>query len=755
MKVSIYSEPDLARVSRLIRSDATVQPGWKHFVAGLEEFDDAKIASFEKRRQELADRAREHGGTKIFSLGNFVRSSLSLAPQLAFLWRMTGNQQALRAALSVCELALSEAEWRYQARQSGWKSDLWTAEFCSHLAVTWMQLGDALPDPERMADILWQRGILPLAEDWLDPVTRIHALDTMGHNWWSVCVSGAGLALFAVRHLIPAADEYLTQIAESYLEFFSYPGNILQNKHRTFGEQGDYIESIGYLDYTLHDVGVLFDLYRDVLGRDLAGEIPTLARVCDYYMASFQPLHDRTLRLNFGNMGAGPDTMGSYNHNPKTVWLWLSRRFRRRDLFEAVERNYRGPVKMWEFLYWPENSEDLAVPAAPIDTVFRNTGIAILRDGNTPESTVFAIKTGEIWNHNQRDAGTIILSAAGREFLIDSGAMEYSNPVYWNYLRTAEAHNLILHGNQGPDSDLDYHGTRFNGEAPVLLSAPDYRYLLADCCGPWQPIYRRFYRHVLWVDDFILLIDDLYAYSAGNWTQLWHYRGTACLENEEVRIANEGETLVIRRLYPTERRDEFRKGFLPRLVGNTLKYEYQLDETQFLATEYPDRGLREKFINLLLLPRHAEKTVRTSGGSDYESIEISDRRGTWTFICNHLADGRKMHQNSELCIDTLRTDAFLVGLHRDPEGRLDQFSIHNGSFLQLEGQTLHSSLLKIDMRVHVTENGRTIYLHSTAPTWAYFSAAGPIVQSSVPVRYRDGLAGAQLPSGMNRVELSW
>ena len=36
-------------------------------------------------------------------------------------------------------------------------------------------------------------GVEPLAGDWLDPAKRIHALDSMGHNWWMVCVGAAGL----------------------------------------------------------------------------------------------------------------------------------------------------------------------------------------------------------------------------------------------------------------------------------------------------------------------------------------------------------------------------------------------------------------------------------------------------------------------------------------------------------------------------------------------------------------------------------
>lgn len=720
--MSLYSDTDLARLRRQRDTQPEVRAGWERFAARLRALDEPTLAAWEARRQELAARAAEHGGLKLFSLGNFIRSAVAQAPQLAFLWRVEGDEAARRAALRLCEFVFTLPEWRVQAVQNGWRSDLWTAEWCAHLGTTYLQLGDSLAPAERtrFRAIVWSRGIRPIIDDWLDPVRRIHALDSMGHNWWSVCVSGAALALFAFRREEPAADGLLSDIADAYLEFFGYPGNVLQNKHRTFGAQGDYIESVGYLDYALHDAVTMFDLFRRELDRDLAVELPVLARVCDYYAACVQPLHDRTQRLNFGNMGCGRDSVGSYNHQPAATWLWLARRFGRDDLSSLVRETHPEPDKLFEFLLWPEASSTTAPVARPTDAVFANVGVAVLRDGTGPTSTLFAIRAGEIWNHNQPDVGTFILSAAGREFFIDGGAMEYSNPRFWSYLRAAEGHNVILRGGQGPDDELGYHGTKFPGSIPVLLSAPGYRYVLADCGGPWVPVYRRFYRHVVWVDDFILLVDDLHAFGPGEWTQLWHYRGEATVDGAVVTIVNEGETLALHRVFPVDRADEFRTGFLPRMVGNELKYEYALDDVPYLATRCPDRGAREKFINVLLLPHHTPKQIRAISGTDCSGVEISDANGTWTFLCNHLADGRKMHHNADLIHGDLRTDAFIVGLHRDPAGRLDRFSLHNGSFLHRGERTLHSSLLKLDLVVALEAGGRIIDAHATASTRAHF-----------------------------------
>lgn len=721
-----YTPAEVERLRRLRNGSASVRSGWTRFAARMEVLDASTLAGWTARQQELATRAREHGGHKIFSLGNFVRSAVAHAPQLAFYAAVEQRAAARHAALQVCELPFALPEWRIQAGQNGWRSDLWTAEFCAHLGLTYLQLRDTLSPAERARFVaqLWQRGLEPLLQDWIEPRARFHALDSMGDNWWSVCVSGAALGLFAIRDDRPGVDAHLAVIAEAYVEFFGYPGNVLQNKHRTFGAQGDYIESAGYLDYALHDAVTVFDLYRTTFDHDLAASLPVLARICDYCVALAQPLQDRTQRLNFGNMGAGADSVGSYNHQPASTWLWLAQRFGREDLFHLVRQTHPEPAGMVEFLRWPEDAVGRSYAGAPGDTVFANTGVAVLRDGYGPECTVFALRTGEIWNHNQPDVGTFILSAAGREFLIDGGALEYSNPRYWSYLRTAEAHNVICHGGHGPDPELDYHGTKFPGSVPVLLTAPGYRYLLADGCGPWVPVYRRFYRHVLWVDDFLLLVDDLHAYGAGAWRQLWHFRGEAAIEGPRVTLTNEGETLVVQRLFPTERTDRICTGFLPRMQGDDLKYEYALDELPYLATECPDRGPREKFINLLLLPRGAEKTVRTDSGPEHQRIDVADARGRWSFWCNHLADGRRMHQNSELVVDGLRTDAFLIGLHRDPDGRLDRFVLHNGSFLHLDGATLHSSLLKVDLCVDIGAVGRTFHAHATASTRAHYTAAG-------------------------------
>jgi hypothetical protein len=70
-----------------------------------------------------------------------------------------------------------------------------------------------------------------------------------------------------------------------------------------------------------------------------------------------------------------------------------------------------------------------------------------------------------------------------------------------------------------------------------------------------------------------------------------------------------------------------------------------------------------------------------------------------------------MHQNSIVSLgNNLSTDAFLVVLHRAPNGKLLSYAIHNGSLLRSGEAVLYSSLLKAD--AYVTYDRSRIEFHA-------------------------------------------
>lgn len=721
---SFLSEDQLQNLLRKTAADPAVGAGWRTFDARMRSYTDARLAELEAFRLEATERAARLGGNKVFTRGNFLRLMAQAAADLAFHYRVTRAESSLKAVRLLAGWQLDEPRWAAQASMNSWRADLWTAEISFAMGTAFGFVRDALEEEERASwkEALAAKGVEPILSEWIDPRSRIHALDSMGHNWWSVCVGGAATALFALDGDYPETDAWLDRIADGFLEFFAYPGNVLQNKHPNFGPQGDFIESLGYMDYTLSNFILFADLYRRRFGRDLAAELPVLAETCDYYLANVQPLEGRLYRLNFGDMGCGPDTMGAYNHHPTPVWLWLASRFRRDDLFHLVRRTHPHPSTFLEFLYWPDDLAGASFATAPGSRIFENAGTAILRDGYEETSTVFAIKTGEKWNHNHSDAGSFILSSAGREFLIDSGTTEYSNPLAGGYFKASEAHNVVLHDGRGQSDELDYSGTKFPGRIAASLLSDSYRYVLADATGPWQGVYRRFYRHVLWIRDVIVLVDDLQADFAAPWTQLLHYRGAARSSDGVTRIDNGGKVLSIHHLFPAPERFETRSGHLSHIRESPLKYEYRIEELPYLAVHYAGRDRREKIIQAIELPDGAAKTITRIEGPGFSGLRIAWEDEEWEIVCNHAADGRTMHQNSLLAFGEFTTDAFLVVLQRSRPGKLLSASLHNGSFLRKDGAVLYSALLKGDVRLRHQPEGLQVHSNSTRETHADFSS---------------------------------
>ena len=681
------------RIGRLIESEECFRAGWLEFDERLRRKYPSDLGLLEERRAAWI--SGSSGPTGLTHM-NFMRLMIQEAGRLGFHWKRTGCESSREAAIQFIGWLEELPFWHAHAPRNGWRSDLWTSDCAAGMALALDQLGPSIC-PLRLQqskDVLLERGVLPVLEEWVDPDKRIHALDSMGHNWWSVCVAGAAIGLFVAAEDRPELARWFDLIADGVLEFFAYPGNVLQNKQPTFGADGDFIESVGYLDYTLHHLVMVFDLYRDVLGRDLAAEIEILPRLCDYYMACVQPLREGVRRLNFGDMGSGAETVGAYNHHPSSVWLWLAGRFRRDDLLHLVRRTHVGPSDVNDFLNWPEELRGRSFDGAPGDIVFGNIGVAVLRDGYEDGATVLAVKTGEKWNHNQSDAGSFILSADGTEFFIDPGTTGYSDPRHAEYFKRSVAHNVVLHGGRGQQDDLDDLGTKFMGRIASALFAPGYRHILADATGPWEGVYRRYYRSFLWIGGFIVMADELMAWEPGEWTALFHHAGEAIPRPDGFDTVNGGRTLRTTFIDPLPDRLDCAEGFLSHMLPNELKYEYEVTPKPYLRAHYAPSGTRAKLLTLFELPGLPFRKVRRLAGEGFTGLVVEDEAGVWDIVFNHRADGSVMHLNSDIRHGEVTTDAYLSAVMRDKAGEILKVAMHNGSYLRVSGATLASSLIK-------------------------------------------------------------
>lgn len=753
----IYDEKTLARSRRLIETEPAMGRGWAAFAEKMEVRDAVWVRDASQRIAALRERWLTHGGSKLFTLGNEVRTLAKEAQNLAFYARMTDSRKAEALAAELISLLSEEDRWVYQSG-GGRQSDLWTADIGLCLAAAYDAVRGACHADERrrIEETLYRKAYLPLYEDWLHPTKKIHALDSMGHNWWIVCVSAAGLLLLVLEGRVPHADEALHTITEGIRAWFAYPGNVLQNKQANFGADGDYVETMGYLDYALGNFVVFEAAYRRRTGDAALGELAVLKQIPDVYMQTIYRKKDE------GSKDVGTFHFGDEGDRKKHAYVWLrlaelQRRGELIGLFAAVKGD---PSEAPEFAFYPENP----AAQAPVSdgkegiVVLKHSGYGFVRWQNGGEQVVLAVKTGESWNHNHLDVGTFILTIGGRTFVDDSGHCAYSKPLYNAYYRRSAAHNVVLFNGRGQPPALIEEGTKFPGSIPDWLHMPGYGYLLADCTGPYSGLYRRFYRHFICVDGAMILVDDLQAEESGTFEWLLHMPAGMKIEEGPVEpslsFAQAEMRLRVLHPYPEQKEYTSEQGYLTSFYRES-GLEDTFPEAQYAKIRSASEDGRIKFVSVFVLPNSEERDWKVerlvqaaesvaehsadSGSGNHQDVQaISLKRaegGPIEIFVNRRADGRVMHDNSHMMFGSLETDAFLTVLFYDAGGSLIRVALHNGSYLKRGGRCLFSSLLKGSIALDYRE-GLQVAASLSADAWCYFGLdREPNPESESELRY--------------------
>ena len=764
----VYDEQTLERTRRLIASEPSVKRGWAAFAADRSARGGRWLEEARQRISLLRERWLTYGGSKRFTLGNEVRELAKEAQNLAFYAKVEGGEAAEPIVRGLIALLGEEESWVYQSG-GGRHSDLWTADIGVYLSSAYDAVKEScsLQEREAIEEMLYRKAYVPLYGDWLHPLRRIHALDTMGHNWWIVCVSAAGLLLLTIRGRVPHAEEALHTITEGIREWFAYPGNVLQNKQANFGADGDYIETMGYLDYALGNFLVFEAAYRRQTGDVSLGELPVLARIPEVYMqtlywkkAEEQSAAGEEVTGNVGTFHFG-DEGDRKKH--AYVWLELADRYRHAGLLGLFNDLKGDPSEAAEFACYPEGltAERPVTGEEEGITVFAHSGCGFVRWKSGQEQAVLAVKTGESWNHNHLDAGTFILTLGGRVFVDDSGHCAYSKPLYNTYYRQSTAHNVVLLDGRGQTPGLIEEGTKFPGSLPDRLDMPGYKYLLADCTGPYSGLYRRFYRHFLCLDGAMILVDDLQSERDGTFEWLLHMPAGLKIGQgrAEPYLSLRSEECEMRVMHPFPQKKEYvqTRGYLHAKLRGSGE-EDVFPEADYAKIRSASVEGRIKWVSVFLLPAAEESWTSvqhldeadygaeaapmpdaplpqrgdsaaavesSSDGEDVQALRLNrPDGGSLDLFVNPRADGRVMHDNSHAVFGELETDAFLSTLARDASGRICRVTLHNGSYLKLGGQCLFSSLLKAGAALDYG-NGLHAQVSLSADAWCYFAPAAP------------------------------
>ncbi|HEX2099079.1 MAG TPA: heparinase II/III family protein, partial [Candidatus Synoicihabitans sp.] len=410
----------IAALRERVTKDGVVREKWTRLIARADELSATRIVSFAEANAGPGYRAGFPVATQQLTEMAFV---------LGLAWRVTGDERYARTLHAAVRNSLEFPHWTTPGmaeRRPRWRSDLWTGAFTVAVASGREALGDFLAADERrsIGAGLRRLGVEPLLGDWVLPEQRIHALDSMGHNWWCVCVSAAGIGALALREEEPRAVAWLDQVESALDGFFDYRGQVLHNKPANFDGAGSFYESVQYADYTLFQY-LRFRLARlQALPAVPPRPMPMLDRVADFFAHACYPTSTGDLSVDIGDSrleanGARTIRLLAMIGISSEVARWYSGR-RGDPLFDPLSLLFSPPAG-------PGQNN------LPRAAVFPAAGWASFRDAWTENATLLAMRCGVTWNHAHPDAGSFVLYHAGRPLIIDSGMCSYDRCEYTDY----------------------------------------------------------------------------------------------------------------------------------------------------------------------------------------------------------------------------------------------------------------------------------------------------------------------------------
>lgn len=673
-------------------TDEKLRPLWAAFLAGAERLLSEPLVT----ETEALGGVGQHG--RIF-LASRQCSETGFALGLAY--HATGDR---RFAERIRETLQHYGKYRawigpgFATRQPHWNSELATASIAFGFATGYDAIAELLSAEERRAlrETLVERGLRPLLGDWLLPESRIHALDSMGHNWWSVCISNAAIGALVIADEEPEAQGWLAAAREALAEWFSYSGNMLQNKPVNFDPAGGLYESLNYNEYGVGEYLRFRLAHQNVLGAAPLNDTAWLEDTAGFVLQTLYPTSTKPLSLNFGDSDLLTNFAGemlrlllaSGFNNPAYRWYLAktetavtSSGANLKDVFRLLHST--GPI----FSAGP-----MALPNLQKCATFRGVGWGMFRTSWENDATFLAVKSGYTWNHAHADAGSFVLFHRGEPLLIDSGKCGYDRPEYMSYYVRSRAHNVVLFDGEGQPAEDNVKGVKFSGELTGALDEFGFRYVCADATGPMAHVFSRNYRHWLWIGGVILVIDDLRAHREGRFDWLLHYAGTTETTQEGVRVVNGQSAARVQFLHPKDLERSVDRGMAegkPDTSQNYLRF----------STNAPNREI--KIITAILPeePGMALPEIDFSEGENRLNVRVRQNGKITEVVLNLLADGRTVHLNGINSFSGWTTDAYLLATTRAEQAQekpseLDSILMIDGSLLRHEGQPVWTSFSK-------------------------------------------------------------
>lgn len=595
------------------------------------------------------------------------------------------------------------------ARRPAWRSELQMAHKSFQVALGYDAIYDRLTPAERkeIAQGMYRIAVEPLLGDWLLEPTRIHSLNSMGHNWWTSCTCMGAMLGLAIGNEVPEAAKAAEQLIEALPEWFDFAGDVIQNKPRTFDRDGGMYESINYASFGCTEA-LLFRLawLNSHPGAKLE-DIPQMHKLAPFFCHVAYPRTGILYSINFGdshkNVTGESSMLLAYAMGATSPdVLWYASQINAGQHREGLPRTF--PLGL---LYTPSLKNAPAKPNLPTSHLWKDFGWATMRDSWDKDATMLAVKSGNTWNHAHADANSFIIFHKGTDIIKDAGNCSYGKPEYRGYFFQSDAHNVVKFNGQGQPTYQQYHGTMLPGSVSGLIDGGNIKYVLADGTGPMARHLDRNFRHFLWIDDVIFVIDDLHSHTSGQFEWLWHPGGEAVKRGFDLNVTEGNSAVAVRPLYP---RPLAYSNFVHDYPEDLYWTEHQGPTEDLKGTEtywsfhLPEVTDRVKAVTAIILKDTPDQKdlpeIERREGKDWIGLRMKKDGKVTDIYINQLADGRLMHLNSWIEADGWNTDAYLLAVSyregADP-ARPDELFIGHGSALRRGIDTRFSSLSKLSL----------------------------------------------------------
>ncbi len=633
---------------------------------------------------------------------------------LALAYQMTGDKKyadKLQTMLLNVTKIDSWADSEMMQRNPAWRSELQMAHKSFQLALAYDAVYNDLSASDRktIAQGLWRLAAEPLVGDWLLEPSRIHSLNSMGHNWWASCVGMGGLLSLAISNEVPEAEKAAQLAVEALPEWFEFAGDVIQNKPKTFDRNGGMYESINYASFGITEALLLRLAWLNSHPGAKLEEIPQMEYLPSFFSYVSYPRTGELHSINFGdshkNVTGESSMLLAYamgDKDPNTLWYV--------NQIEAGQHREGFPRHFpMGFLYTPDLSKAPATPDLPLSHLWEDFGWATMRDSWDKDATMLAAKSGMTWNHAHADANSMILFHNGVDIIKDAGNCSYGKPEYRNYFFQTDAHNVVKFNGKGQLRYQQYHGTMLPGSMNTLLDGGNIRYVLADGTGPMSQLFDRNLRHFLWMDSVIYVIDDIHSHEPGQFEWLWHPGGDVKKKGGDLEITNGNSAAVIRPLYPQPLAPSNYVHDYPEMMYWEVREGPKEDLSgmeEYWSFILPGETDRVKGVTAIILKDSPEQKnlpkMERREGKDWIGLRITNNGKITDLYINQLADGRLMHLNSWIDADGWTTDAYMFAVSY-PEGgnpaHPEEIFICHGSSLKRDKDIYLSSLSKLSMTV--------------------------------------------------------